>query len=643
MDAVVEEIPPTVTVEDAPGSTGRANTIVRGTTFKDTFSMRIAIEREQQAQNRGIRAGKGGGSRQKVYICSGADIGPDGVNKGCGAIWRAVKTRNGEWRLSSVTNEHSNCNGGEARASLQSIIPEAAAAVSVDPSIKCTTLAATLKRCHGITVSRRQANRAKAVIINSSIADQVDGYRALPAYLTRLKYGSPETVTDLQTNLDGSFARCFIMLGKAAHAISQSALKVFAMGRGHLKGTWNGVLLTLSGLDSNNNLIILATAIVPEESTDTYVYLLDGAMKNSKVATTLNSHKSTILSDRHNGAGQAILHCLPKAEHRNCVLDIMKNLRDETGEEGVRLISAAGRAPLQAIFMRLMNQLKVSNPKAYDELMAVPHSSWTNYASRENAIGDHICNRFTEWNMSAIGEAMEKPVYDLLHAIVLGVAKEFCDRGRITSNNNYIPHAMREFENQQKDAGRYSVISVGDGIYMVWMGGVLKNGVVRTEEHRVKLHIGSGDESHTMECVCAYPQRHRIPCCHVLAVTSDIGASHLDLGLIDERYLLSVYRRSYSSSESPAIEPPVRDELARDNAMRPPLHFEGQGGHPKGKKKTHTMKRKYSIEEDNFCREYNSATVKSSTGGAGAGPASMSLPEGRSANSVIGSPSMLGL
>lgn len=41
--------------------------------------------------------------------------------------------------------------------------------------------------------------------------------------------------------------------------------QVVAVDAGHLKGEWNGVMLTLSCKDNNNRLIYVATAVTPKE------------------------------------------------------------------------------------------------------------------------------------------------------------------------------------------------------------------------------------------------------------------------------------------------------------------------------------------------------------------------------------------
>ena len=104
-----------------------------------------------------------------------------------------------------------------------------------------------------------------------------------------------------------------------------------AVDAGHLKGAWNGVMLTLSCKDSDNKIIHVATAVTPKEDAASYRFLFENAMANQEFAQYLNNAETTIFSDGHKGSSAATKKTVPLAHHRTCLKHIIGGLKEAVG------------------------------------------------------------------------------------------------------------------------------------------------------------------------------------------------------------------------------------------------------------------------------------------------------------------------
>lgn len=93
----------------------------------------------------------------------------------------------------------------------------------------------------------------------------------------------------------------------------------------HLKGDWNGTMGTISRMDANNEIVHVATSITDKETADAYRYLNGNAMKFQPLARILNSHTTTIITDKHKGSDAAIPDLIPLSEHLRCAEHLLKN------------------------------------------------------------------------------------------------------------------------------------------------------------------------------------------------------------------------------------------------------------------------------------------------------------------------------
>ena len=98
------------------------------------------------------------------------------------------------------------------------------------------------------------------------------------------------------------------------------------MDAAHLKGAWNGVMLTLSFKDANNNIVHVATAVCEKENAEAYKYLLQNVMRFHELKSVLNSASTTFFTDGHKGSDAALPAVCPFTEDRRCLEHILRNI-----------------------------------------------------------------------------------------------------------------------------------------------------------------------------------------------------------------------------------------------------------------------------------------------------------------------------
>ena len=101
--------------------------------------------------------------------------------------------------------------------------------------------------------------------------------------------------------------------------------QVFSMDAAHLKGAWNGVMLTLSFKDANNNIVHVA-AVCEKENAEAYKYLLQNVMRFHELKGALNNASTSCFTDGHKRSDAALPTVCPLAKDRRCLEHILRNI-----------------------------------------------------------------------------------------------------------------------------------------------------------------------------------------------------------------------------------------------------------------------------------------------------------------------------
>ncbi|CAB1120555.1 unnamed protein product [Ectocarpus sp. CCAP 1310/34] len=297
--------------------------------YKDAKALRLDVAAMLSAAGRSFHSGKGG-DRQKKYICNGAA-------GGCQVTVRACRQRSREFKVTFFIPGHNDCSGGEVGAIAAALEGFASANMVSTLTMKGTDLKRSLEQSTGLRVSYSTASRLKVAAARASNEQLEHGYRIMDSYCKELVKDCPGSVAVVERETTGRFRSVFVMLRRAAHAAVRSPMKVVGMDGGHLKGEWNGMMLTLTCKDANNENIHVAAVIGPKEDTSLYNTLLRNCKKNPKMRDLLEDSKTTFFTDQHKEATCALRGEAPLAQHRHCLRHLILNIEEKIGSKMLRL------------------------------------------------------------------------------------------------------------------------------------------------------------------------------------------------------------------------------------------------------------------------------------------------------------------
>ena len=217
----------------------------------------------------------------------------------------------------------------------------------------------SLRRGHGVNVGN--------VMVSNSLADAKkeerqtnDSFGLIASFLNALAGTNNGTTTSLYYQ-DGTFQRAFLALGMCVKAFSHST-RVLGLDACHLKTPHGGVLLVLTILDSNGQIIPGSLGIAESENVHTWKWFL--SLVKTAFHVEDDGRGLVFLTDREKGLDEGLSELFPNAAHSFCVYHIEKNVkvRYKTTVEG--LLFTAAKTPDANVFEKVMQRIDSIHHKA---------------------------------------------------------------------------------------------------------------------------------------------------------------------------------------------------------------------------------------------------------------------------------------
>ncbi|GJU77103.1 heat stress transcription factor B-4-like protein [Tanacetum coccineum] len=249
-----------------------------------------------------------------------------------------------------------------------------------------------------VQISMSKAFRAKAKAEREIRGDHVLQYSILRDYVVELQSTNPHTTVKIlvERNIDPYlptrvFQRIYICLGALKLGFRACRRDLLGLNGAFMKGAFPGQVLVAVGLDSNNEIYLLAYALVEAKSKSSWCWFLQCLGDDIDLHPNLNF---TFISDRQKGwCGQAYKDLLCRSASATSVKE----------------------------FEKCMLELKKMNPKTYEWLNKIPPEHWARSyflgRAKSNLLLNNICEVF---NGKIVG-GRDKPVITLLEYI-----REYC-------------------------------------------------------------------------------------------------------------------------------------------------------------------------------------------------------------------------
>ncbi|GKD13639.1 transposon protein, mutator sub-class [Tanacetum coccineum] len=131
-----------------------------------------------------------------------------------------------------------------------------------------------------IEVTRNQCKRAKLLVMKRLERDVLNEYKKLNDYAKALVDTNPGTSVDIEiehvgTGIPPYFTRMYVCLAAVREGFLDGCRRYLGLDGCFLKGVVKGMLLIAVGKDANNQMFLLAWAIVETESQCLWTWFLE--------------------------------------------------------------------------------------------------------------------------------------------------------------------------------------------------------------------------------------------------------------------------------------------------------------------------------------------------------------------------------
>ncbi|XP_016186136.1 uncharacterized protein LOC107627831 [Arachis ipaensis] len=220
-----------------------------------------------------------------------------------------------------------------------------------------------------------------------------------------------------------------------------------------LKTPQGGQLLTAIGWDPNDQMLLLAYAVVEVETKDSWTWFLHHLASDIGIE---KMGRTTFMSDQQKGLLPAYDEVIPGVENRFCVRHLYSNFRKKfPGLQLKQLMWRCAKATHWRDWERNMAELKAVNQEAYRYLNAIPPRYWSRSRFTYNSKVDTLVNNMSESFNAAIVDAREKPILTMLEEIRVKLMTRWAENRDLAQNyaGTILPRIRIKLERSSKSAG----------------------------------------------------------------------------------------------------------------------------------------------------------------------------------------------
>ncbi|XP_024957371.2 uncharacterized protein LOC107177619 [Citrus sinensis] len=458
-------------------------------------------------------------------------------NEGCPwFIYAALVESGTKFRIQKLNNLH-ECNGvlENKKASYKWIASQFEGTLKNNPKMPVKAMKDELVSNLGIKASMKKMYRAKKRAMDKLNGNYANSYQRLRDYAQILKQSNPNTLVKMK------FVSSFDKDRRPALKFQRFMLSFVALKNGfingcrwfigldgyHLKGYFEGVLLSAVALDANNGIFLIAICICESECADSWKWFLAIL---SEWLNIEDQSRVTFMTDRQKGILLGLEAYWHGATVRHCARHIFANLRSNHPDIIYRnLFWTAARATTKKEWeddMKKIKTAKKDTQAVYDYLIKIDKKQWARHAFPDDVKVDHVTNNLTEsWN-SWLNEYRDKPVLTLMEFIRKKVMKRLYKRHSDARKwIGKLPPTVRRKLNVSRQEGRYVRVLMASEYEFEVM-----------DENNKTFMVNM--QNKTCDCgvyqICGIPCKHIIPC---IALRHEDAADYVDKKLTVEAYL----------------------------------------------------------------------------------------------------------
>ncbi|XP_042425723.1 uncharacterized protein LOC122013518 [Zingiber officinale] len=221
------------------------------------------------------------------------------------------------------------------------------------------------------------AKRKVLKLVQGSVEQQFQQIRKYCAELKRSDAGATIVLKLTEDDEGPRFQRLYVCFLVCKQGFKNSCQRIIGVDGCFLKVEHGGQLLSVVGLDPNNNIFPICYAMVERGTKDSWTWFLH--LLDEDIGVCNDPHTWAFMSDKQKGLILALESLFPDVEHRFCVRHLEINMKCD-GFKSIAVKIAfwvATKATRIEEFRVPMVELKDIDAKAYGWLMNKPESQWS--------------------------------------------------------------------------------------------------------------------------------------------------------------------------------------------------------------------------------------------------------------------------
>ncbi|XP_038993876.1 uncharacterized protein LOC120117707 isoform X2 [Hibiscus syriacus] len=428
------------------------------------------------------------------------------------------------------------------------------------PDYKPKDIVNDIKQEYGLQLNYFQAWRAKEIAMEQLQGSHKDAYSQLPSLCDRIMETNPGSLALFTTKEDSSFHRLFISFHASLSGFVQGCRPLLFLNSIPLKSKYQGILLTATAADGDDDVFPVAFAVVDVETNDNWRWFL--LQLKSAVST---SCPLTFVADRQKGLQESVSEIFKDSNLGYCLRYLSEELvRDLKGQffKEVQCIMiehlySAASAPKPEDFHTSVESIKSISLEAYDWIMRSEPHNWAN-SFFQGARYNYMTSNFGELFYSWASDAYELPIKQMVDVMRGNIMELIYTRWANSDHwlTRLTPSMEEKLEKESLKVHSFQVLLTTGSIFEV------------QGESTEVVDIDRWD------CSCKGWQLTGLPCCHAIAVISCIGQSPYDY--CSRYFTTESYRLTYAESIQPIpnVGSPIQNDssqaLVTPPTRRPP-------------------------------------------------------------------------
>ena len=452
-------------------------------------------------------------------------------------------------------------------------------------------LGGLLRRATGFTIKKGQATNAVRSRCNDSIEAQIGQYFWLPTLFAAYKESDPAETYLLQSHpcaWDVSarqFHRAYIALSSAKHFWCHGGTS-FIICDGTFTKTkgFRHILLIVVAFDGNNQLVILAFAIVDVENADNWIFFkesLEADFPGIKVW----------MSDTDKGIKSgAFALSMSQSEDEfilsRCAWHLTENCREAVKasmpQKAKDLIIELAKARTEDVYQRCLEQLRQLND-GWAQYMDGKKDEFASVSFLQRGHMRHgkVTSNGVETINGSLLEARGMPIVYMIESITQYQQEKYNERkvlAEVWLNSN---KALTVYaEEQDALTGAKASKRTVQMLELIHPNYRAKVSVGNVHNVAGYIEVSVNVEDKSRACPCLYYEETGMNCVHVKALLLQLGSLGTGKDWWDGRFHLDNYRSSYGAV-LPSLA--VAGKLSADTTFLPP-DYKRPAGRPKKKR-----------------------------------------------------------